>query len=545
VVRDIRRLAGHTFDVLVIGGGIYGATAAWEAAHRGLSVALVEASDFGAGTSFHSLKTVHGGLRSLQRGSLAEMREFIRERRALLRIAPHLVHPLPFLVPTYPDPRRGRLVMRAGLTVNDLVASDRNAGLDPARHLPGSRLLGREECLRRFEGLPPASITGGALWHDAQMYSAERLTLAFVASAVGAGAVAANHAEVTGLLRDGDRVIGAEVRDRLGDERLEVRSRVVINAAGAWARAIVERELPGARNPLVPRLSKAMNVVARRAAPPCGLGGLSHGRFFFQVPWRGVAIFGTSHVPYDGDPADALRVTSAEIEPLLADANRAFPAARLGLGDVTLVHRGLLPMTSFDGREVRLAKQSQLRDHRDDGLPGLVSIVGVRYTTARHTAQQAVSMACALLGRTAPPSRTAVTPLAGGDTGPFAAFLERTVAERPPALDARTAEHLGRAYGADASRVMQHVAADPALAAPLGRHCPTTRAEVQHAVRHEMAVTLTDALLRRTEAGAIAHPGDDAAREAAGIMAAALGWDQARVDREIAALDAFYVIHDR
>jgi glycerol-3-phosphate dehydrogenase len=542
VVRDTRRLAGHTFDVLVVGGGIYGATAAWEAAHRGLSVALVEAADFGAGTSFHSLKTVHGGLRSLQRGSLTEMREFIRERRALLRIAPHLVHPLPFLVPTYKDPRRGRLLMRTALAISDLVAADRNAGLDPARQLPGGRLLTRDECLARFEGLSPTSVTGAALWHDAQMYSAERLTLAFVASAVAAGAVAANHAEVSGLRREGDRVTGARVRDRLSGELLEVRSHTVLNAAGAWARRLVDGELSGAKNALVPRLSKAMNLVTRRPAPPCGLGGLSHGRFFFQVPWRGVAIFGTSHAPYDGDPAPALPVTAAEVESLIADVNRAFPAARLGLDDITLVHRGLLPMVSADGHEVRLARHSQLRDHRLDGLAGLVSIVGVRYTTARHTAQQAIDVVFSALDRAAPPSRSAVTPLVGGDTGPFAEFLARTVTARPPVLDAATAEHLARAHGTGAWPVLDSIAADPSLAAPLGRSCATTRAEVLHAVRHEMALTLADALLRRTEAGALAHPGTDAAREAAAIMAVELGWDEPRVERELAELDAFYRI---
>jgi glycerol-3-phosphate dehydrogenase len=544
VTRDPGRLAGPRFDVLVVGGGIYGATAAWEAAHRGLSVALVEASDFGAATSFHSLKTVHGGLRSLQRGSLREMREFIRERRALLRIAPHLVHPLPFLVPTYKDPRRGRLLMRTALAVSDLVASDRNAGLDPARRLAGSRLLTRDECLARFEGLSRDEVTGAALWHDAQMYSAERLALAFVTSAVRAGAVAANHAEVTGFLLDGGRVVGARVRDRLGGDHVEVRSRIVLNAAGPWARGLVDRVLPAGRNRLVPRLSKAMNLVTRRPAPPCGLGGLSHGRFFFQVPWRGIAIFGTSHAPYNGEPA-ALSVTVAEVESLLADINRAFPAAHLRIGDVTLVHRGLLPMVASDGDEVRLATQSQIRDHRADDLPGLVSVVGVRYTTARHTAQQAIDVVFSALDRSGQPSRSAVIPLAGGDTGPFAEFVSRTISERPPALDETTAERLARGYGSEVSRVLDAIVSEPDLGRPLGPSCPITRAEVLDALRHEMAATLADVLLRRTEAGALAHPGAGAAREAAALMSRELGWDQARIERELAALDEFYRIDGR
>ncbi len=193
MLRNLIRLSDTPFDILIVGAGIYGATIAWDAAARGLSVAIVDRGDFGGATSFNSLKTVHGGLRSLQRAAFADMREFIRERRALSRIAPHLVHPLPFVIPTYRHPMRNKPLMRVVMAVNDLIAFDRNRQPDSSKHLPPGRVVSRAECLRLNPAIAPDGVTGGVVWHDCQMYSADRLTLAFIASACRAGATAANH----------------------------------------------------------------------------------------------------------------------------------------------------------------------------------------------------------------------------------------------------------------------------------------------------------------------------------------------------------------
>lgn len=543
-MRDPGRLAGNVFDVLVVGAGIYGATIAWEAASRGLSVAIVDAGDFGGATSANSLKTVHGGLRSLQRGALGEMRQFIRERRTLLRIAPHLVEPLPFLIPTSRSVTRNRVSMRLALVANDLIAADRNRGLHRDRRLPPGRLLTRAELDLRFPGLPATAATGAALWHDAQMFSSERLVLGFIHSAIRAGAVAVNHCAVTAFTSEGGRVTGATVEDRMSGTRTDVAARVVVNAAGAWARALAGLAGNGAADPLLPRYSKALNLVTRRPAPPCGLGGLSDGRFFFQVPWRGRAIVGTSHTVFEA-PADALRVTRRDVEALLADVNRAFPAVGLTPEDVTLVHRGVLPMRGISGSgEIQLAKESQVRDHAADGLPGLVSVIGVRYTTARHTAEQCVDRLFSRLDRPSVASRTASTVLAGGETGPVDAFLARMRALAPRDLTDEQVTRIARAYGAAAEQVLADLTAVDTLRQPLSPDCSVTAGEVRYAVRKEMAVTLADALLRRTEAGALGHPGRAALDAAASIMARELGWDQARVAHEIESVEDVYRIDD-
>ena len=538
--RDLRSLADTRFDVLVIGAGIYGATIAWEAAQRGLSVALVDRGDFGGATSFNSLKTVHGGLRSLQRGSLSEMREFIRERRTLLRVAPHLVHPLRFLVPTYGFAKRSRFVMAAALAINDLVAHDRNAGLDAARHLGPSRAISRDETLKLFPGLDPRRVTGGATWHDGQMYNADRVLLAFVQSAARAGAVVANHVAATGFLRTGATVAGVMAHDEIGRADLQIRARVTVNAAGAWAPELASTLPEVASAPLAARMSRAVNLVTRLPEPACALGDQVDGRFLFCVPWRGLAVFGTMHGVHEG-AASRLSTTAGEVEHFLHDINRAFPWAGASPADVTLVHQGLLPMDGVRGGEVQLTKNSLVHDHRANGLEGLVTVVGVRYTTARDTAQRVVDALARKLGTPVRPSATATTPLEGGDIPDLSAFLAEASRATSP-LPAGSLERLARSYGTAYQRVVGLAQSDPRLGTPLGANCAVTGAEILYGVREEMGMRLGDVILRRTEAGSAGSPGRDALESAAVIAGAELGWNPVWVAREIEDVEAAYRI---
>ena len=395
--RDLRRLADEAYDLLIIGAGVYGAAMAWDATQRGLKVALVDRGDIGSGTSFNNAKTVHGGVRSLQHGLIREMREYLRERRALARIAPHLIHPLPFLLPTYGKLTRHKVPLRAYFALYDLLTSDRNEGLDPARRLPTTALISRDECLRRHPAIEPAGVTGGIVWHDYQMYSGDRVTLAYAKSAARAGAAVANYVEAVTLLTGNgggkgagsnggaasggsqDRVIGATLRDALTGDTFDVRATLTVNATGPYSSELLSslaavRALPA----IVPALSVAMNVVVRPIARDCAVGGSAQGRLFFLAPWRDVTIGGTSHEPFRGSPS-ALRVTAADVQRFLDDLNTAFPGARLALDDVRLLHRGFLPSRDDStGTRVALLKHSRVRDHREDGWSGLMSVVGVR-----------------------------------------------------------------------------------------------------------------------------------------------------------------------
>jgi len=412
VKRDLDALTSREHDLVVVGGGIYGVAAAWDAAQRGLRTALVEAGDFGSGTSRNSLKTIHGGLRHLRRLELRSMRESIRERSALLRIAPEVVRPLPFLVPTYGHGLKGWEGLAAGVTISDLIGRDRNRGLIPARQLPAGRMLSRVEVCDLVAGLPERGLTGGAVWYDAQVTSSERLVIGFLHAASDAGAVLANHVEVQGLLRSGEGVVGVRAEDLLTATPLEVRAKVVLNATGPSMDRVLESA--GLRPARVPLL-RAMNVVLRRPIVTThAVAAWSRGRYLFLVPWQGRTLLGTDYLAVESSQDGAA-------ESFLAEARQAFPWARLEAEDVSLVHKGLVPGRLGAGG---LWSRLLLIDHAGHGAPGLVSVQGAKYTVARAVAEEVVDVVLRRLRRSAPACRTAWTPL------PRARPLEGSLAER-------------------------------------------------------------------------------------------------------------------
>lgn len=473
--RDLAALASRRLDLLVVGGGICGAAAAWDAAQRGLAVGLVEREDFGAGASWNSLKTIHGGIRHLQKGALGSLRESARERSVLLRIAPKLVRPLPVVVPTYGHGPTGREALALGLVLNDLLTRDRNRGLAQEQRIPAARTVAAAEALRLLPGLERRGLSGAALWHDAQARSTERLTLAFVQAAAQAGASCANHAEVVSLLVAGGCVQGAAVRDTLTERTHELTAKLVLNAAGPWADDVLA--LSGARRQRAPLLRARNLVLCRRPRLPFAVGAKCGGRFLFLVPWQDNTIVGTSYEPESSPPSDPLT--------FLAEAARAFPWAEIDRRDVSLVHEGLVP-----GRRDAsgITTRPRCHDHEgEDGLPGLLSVQAVKYTTARALAERAIDLAVRRLGRDSPPCRTAATPLA------HAQELEGRLPQRTLV-----------------------------------------------AVREEMALTLADAVLRRLDLGTAGPPSAGETDEVAATMAGELGWDDRRVRREREALAARY-----
>lgn len=539
VRRDPAALAARPFDLLVLGGGVYGAIAAWDATLRGLSVAVIDRGDFGGGTSFNSAKTIHGGVRALQSGNVAALRRFARERRALARIAPHLVRPMPFVLPTRRGVSRNRALLRLYFALADRLVGEGREEAGSSGRLPPSRMLSREECLRLNPLVDPRGVTGGVEWFDCQMRNSDRVHFSCIASAADVGAVAVNYVEAGAALLRGSVVEGVRATDRLTGEPLEIRARVVLNAAGPWAPALAARLVPAAGGRLCGRLSRAMNFVIASPLPgPHAVAGSAGDRLLFVAPWRGYAIVGTSHDRHTGG-ADRLGLERREVDAFLEAVNTAFPALSLELGDIQLVHRGLLPASPrSDGP--RLETRSAVVDHRCDGVHGLISMLGVRYTTARETAQRAVDLAVAQLGRPANPCRTAGTPLVGGDVADFDAFLRDATAAHDDAAPARTRERLARTYGTRHGVVLARLRSSAEDRAPLGSMCAVTVGEVRHAVRQEMAVRLSDVLLRRTEAGSAGWPGDDAVAAAARVAAAELGWSPQRVETEVAELRRTY-----
>jgi len=489
--RDLNELGGVEHDVLVIGGGIQGACIAWDAALRGLKVALVERDDFGAATSANSLRIVHGGIRYLARGDLARMRDSIRERSALLRVAPGLVEPLPVLVPTGRPGVPGRAAFGAALALTHLLSPTRNRHLDPSRRIAAGRVLSRPECLRLFPALDPDTFSGGALWYDARMTRPERLTLAFVVSAASAGAQVANHAEVEGFEVEGGTVRSAGVVDRLTGRRHEVRARQLVIAAGPWTEALAARAGKSVGPaPGTPRHALGLNLVVGRRVAEVAVGlrsssssdgdpGGPGGRFLFLAPQERGTLLGTWYgVADDGnDPGPAL---DRGAETLLAEFNRACPGLGLSRKDVVGRQWGRLPLKAGleAGPSATLAERPRVSGRSGSGPANLLTVEAVKYTTARAVAQDVVNGVLASMGLRPRACRTAETPLVGAELSP---------GDRPP-LPQR----------------------------------------ILHAAREEMAVTLDDVVYRRTELGDPPGLDREAVERAARIVGDALGWDEGR-----------------
>jgi glycerol-3-phosphate dehydrogenase len=531
VLRDLDQLTARTFDLLVVGGGVYGLTIACDAAQRGLTVALVERNDFGCGTSFNHLRTIHGGLRYLQHLDVARARESVRERRTLARIAPHAVTPLPFALPLYRSLTKGRLAMRAGFLADRVVAAGRNRDVVPALRLPAGRVVSRANAVERFPGLRRRGLTGAAVWHDYVTPEADRLTFSWGLAAHAYAAVLANHLEAVSLVKDGGGVAGVKAVDRQTGRTLDVSARMIVTAAGSGT----DRLLSTVGMSAGVRLLKAMNLVTSRDAGDVALGGRSaSGRHLFLVPWRRRAVFGTWEsatvsTSDDTEPRDH------EVTAFIGELNEAFPALDLKPSDVTLVHRGLVPAAP-KGSRVSPARHEQLRDQ----APGLMSVWGTKYTTARAVAERVVDRVAAKLRARVAPCRTASTPLPGGHIRDTALAIADARREYDDLVPSDTIPHLVAAYGSNCREILELARGHGEWRTRLAPDSPVIGAEIVWASRHEMAETLADAVLRRTPLGALGYPGDEAARAAAQIMRTERGWSEDRTHREISELKQFY-----
>jgi glycerol-3-phosphate dehydrogenase len=535
--RNLERLANQTFDVLIIGGGIHGAVAAWDAALRGLSVALIERGDFGCATSQNSLKIVHGGLRYLQDGNLSRIRTMARERTTWMRIAPHLVHPLTCLTPTRRKLSRSRLALGIALTANDLLSFDRNRLKDSEKHLANGKLISQQELAKHLPEYDVSGSTGAAVWHDAQIYNTERLLLAFILSAVDAGAEVANYVEAIGLLRRENRIAGVQARDVQSGQVFDIQSKMVVNCAGAWIEDVLEKVSLRFEY----ATSVAMNILVDQVWSDVAAGLPSQptdGRLpqiLFFVPWQDKTMIGTWHIPWNAAP-DQFRLTEETLQNFIDEINSAHPPLQLTLDDVQHVTWGFLPVNREDAdrTQVKLTRDGVVIDHQKrDDVSGLISVLGVKYTTARVVAEKAIDLAVSKLNMKTERCQTRLTPVNGGQIKDFNAFLKQALVETSDILDAETIEHLVYTYGSEYQKLVQYIKEQPDLAEKVDPNSPVTKAEIVHALRHEMALTLADIIQRRTELGLAGLPALTTLQTCAEIMGNELSWSLERQMQEI------------
>jgi glycerol-3-phosphate dehydrogenase len=543
--RNLARLANEEFDLLVVGGGIYGATTAREATLRGLKVALIERGDFGQATSANSLKIIHGGLRYLQHGDFKRMRRSIRARSELLRIAPHLVSPLMFVMPTYGHLLKGREAMALALSMNDLISWDRNRNLNVEQLILRGRTISKTKTLQYLPKIDKKGLTGGSIWYDCIVKHTERLTLEFVLAAVKSGACAANYVEAKQLTISGNSVIGVQARDTICGADLEIRSKVVVNATGPWINKFLE--LLPARPRLNVSWAKAVNVIIKKTP----FNGYAVGfaakenyndrdtiikkrrRLIFCVPWHTGSMVGTTYKRYFGEP-DACRIEETDIVEILEEINFGYPGVNLTLNDVCFYHAGLVPIFGKAGdsdQNVQLVRHSLILDHEKmSRIKGIITVNGVKYTTAIELAKNTVNLVFKKLGIEKPEYTDdallpgAVSDLIGNDVS-SPNHLKHLVQQS-------TIDHLKRVYGAQYKSVMDLAKSDEKLAETICQGSQTIKAEVVYAIREEMAQHLSDVVMRRTELTNTGNPGSEAIKKCAEIMGGELNWKENRQQTE-------------
>ncbi|MFE0350533.1 glycerol-3-phosphate dehydrogenase/oxidase [Streptomyces griseoluteus] len=519
----LAEMTERELDVLVVGGGIVGAGTALDAATRGLSTGLVEARDWASGTSSRSSKLIHGGLRYLEMLDFPLVREALKERGLLLeRLAPHLVKPVPFL---YPLQHRGweRLYAGTGVALYDVMslAPGHGRGLPRHRHLSRNRALRVAPCLRKD------ALVGALQYYDAEVDDA-RFVATLVRTAASYGAKVANRARVTGFLREGERVVGVRVEDVEGGGEYEIRARQVVNATGVWTDDT--QRLVGERGQFHVKASKGIHLVVPRDRIHSGTGLIlrTEKSVLFVIPWGRHWIVGTTDTAWDLDKAHPA-ASSADIDYLLERVNSVL-AVPLTRDDVEGVYAGLRPLLAGESEATSKLSREHTVAHP---VPGLVVVAGGKYTTYRVMAKDAVDAAVHGLDRRVADSVTEEIPLLGAEGYPAMWNARERIAERSGLHVARV-EHLLNRYGSTADQLLDLIAADPTLGAPLRHADDYLRAEIVYAASHEGARHLDDVLTRRTRISIETFDrGTRSAREAAELMAPVLGWDEDQIAREV------------
>ncbi len=522
-VAALEAMASEEVDVLVVGGGVVGAGTALDAATRGLSVALVEARDWASGTSSRSSKLIHGGLRYLEMLDFGLVREALRERGLLLqRLAPHLVRPIPFVYPL-----KGRVWERpyvtAGLTLYDAMA-----GLAPgSRGVPLHQQMTRTQALREVPALRKDALVGAVRYYDAGVDDA-RHTMALVRTAAAYGAHVASRSRVVGFLREGERVVGAVVRDLEHGRDIQVRARQVVNATGVWTDET--QAMVGERGQFKVRASKGIHLVVPRDRIRSGSGLIlrTEKSVLFVIPWGRHWIIGTTDTDWDLDKAHPA-ASSSDIDYVLDHIN-AVLTTPLTREDVEGVYAGLRPLLSGEADSTSKLSREHVVAHP---VPGLVVVAGGKYTTYRVMAADAVDEVARGLDFHVAPSCTDQVPLVGAD-GYQAAWNGRRRAAQASGLHVARIEHLLRRHGSRTAEVLELVAAEPRLGEAIAGADDYLAAEVVYAASHEGARHLDDVLARRTRISIEAWDrGVSAAPQVAALMAEVLGWSEEQISREV------------
>lgn len=531
---------GKNYDVVIIGGGITGAAVAYDASLRGLSVALVEKHDFGAKTSAATSKLIHGGLRYLANFELGLVRESLKERRILENIAPNFVYPIPNMILTdNTSMKNKKIILKIGMILYDLLSFDKFFTWDKSKRLPCHRMLSLEETLAAEPNAAREGLTGSIVYYDCASLYPERLTLAFIKSAMANGTDASNYMEVTGIISENSSVTGIRARDLIKKKDINISGRVIINCAGPWADHVLTFA-SGHSHGEVMRRSEGIHIITKKLVNRHLVSAMTpSGRHIFIIPWRDHTLIGTTDKEFIGSPDD-WKVTKQSIDELIAEVNQSFgPELNVVYDDVLFCYGGLRPLVEDQTEDVyESSRKYEIFDHSSDGLSGLITVEGGKYTTSRNLAENVMKLVCKNLGVDDSKCETSERYLAGSDIEDMEEFIEH-ILMKYSAYDSESIEYLARIYGTEIDELMALAVKHRSVPANVTREM---LAQVEYAVKNEMAFTLSDILFRRTGIGSLGHPGKKILNEIAFFAGKLLRWDSKRLKQEIADTEKLFKI---
>ena len=515
--RDFTEITGKSFDVIIVGGGIIGATIARDAAMRGLSTLILEKDDFATGTTSRSTRLIHGGFRYLQHFEFGLVREDLREREILLKIAPHLVYPLPFLIPiTTP---MNHLIMAAGTLVYDILSYDKS--------VPGRKHFNRNVTMKMEPNMKLEGLRGADQYYDCQIWYTERLCLENVISAVDNTAVALNHAKVNGILKDGNTVKGVTVQDTFTGKEYAVRSRMVVNAAGHWMDAVCGM-MYGKPKQMVRRTKGVHLLMPRLSYNALVLYAKSDGRLWFVIPAGKYSLVGTTDTDYKGD-LEAVYAEKEDVDYLMKEIEHVFPNMRNE--DILYTYAGLRSLPdSGDDKPSNVSRAHKTIDHEKlDGVKGFVSVLGGKITGARGISEEITNLVCKKLDIKAK-CKTAITPLPGA---PMVTREEVIKYATETKNDFETASYLATIYGSRFMRVLDFAERGARGKQALCPHSKDITAQIWYAVAEESTFTVSDFIMRRSGLGLAECQGLDAVEIVGREMGRLLGWSPEEQQRQV------------
>ncbi|MBU0664980.1 MAG: FAD-dependent oxidoreductase [Proteobacteria bacterium] len=528
MTRDIKKLSSDVLDILVVGGGIHGATIAYHVAMAGYHAVIIDKNDFCGATSANSLKILHGGLRYLQHLNITRMRHSITARREMMHLASHLVEPLPCMMPLYGKGLRGKKVMQAALFLNDFIGWDRNHDLPAGLHIPKGHIVSKKKCLEVIPDLETEDLQAASVWYDVLAVNTERVVLEYVLQSVNHGAKAANYVEATGVEKGADDLYHVTVLDKLSQQKHLLKTRFIVNASGPWFEDFLHVPQESVKKQ---KWALALNVVSRKkifADYAVALEGQSKyedkdalikrgKRLYFFVPWRGYTMIGTEYEESSVNP-DCLQVKREMIQNMVDEINAIYPPAQLKYEDISFFHAGLLPMRGkLEDSNIQLEKNSTFFEHKESNFNRVLSVKGVKYTTAPYIAHEIVCF----LKKQCPP---VLSKEKQNESSSYAGQWS--------ANESALRGMLEKKYGQRALQILQFLRAEQDDDIWIDKDAQLLKAEVNYLISEEMVCKLSDIVFRRTGLGTADCPERKLLVKLSDFMGKILGWDEARKEEE-------------